>query len=109
MESSEPTAGDALRLVNPAQIASLVRTLAQAASAITGWAFLNNNNVITAASTVVFGLVTLWGLWARSDKNLLKSAEEVPAVKTLVVSPTVPMATDPDHPKIVPPASAFKP
>lgn len=69
-----------LRTLNQEQAASLVRTAVQVISGATGWVWMNDNAFISGASFLVMALVTLWGVWASSDKNLIASAANVPAV-----------------------------
>jgi hypothetical protein len=89
-----------LRAVNPEQIASLVRTIVQFGGGyFVGKGVLTGDELTLIVSGVVTLAVTLWGIWARSDNNLIKSAADVPAVKE-IVAPVSSAATDPSYSKV---------
>lgn len=91
---------DKIRTINPEQLAVLFRTALQF-----GGGYLVGQGIVDAETwTVLSGAlltlaITLWGLWARKDSNLIKSAAAVPAVEK-VVAPGVSAARDPDYPKV---------
>lgn len=75
------------RSVNQEQLGALFRTLLQIAGGIFGWAWMDDNMLISLSGVAVTVVATLWGLWARTDKNLVASAAEVPAVRKIVAAP----------------------
>lgn len=86
-----------LRLVNQQQIASFLRTVLQVSSFTSGW--VQNDQMISGLSFVIFGAITLWGLWARNDQNLIVSAASVPAVTQIKAVASV--AADTPSSKVV--------
>lgn len=80
-------ADTAARVINPEQVGSFIRTVLQAVSSITGWAFLQSGEMTgTIVSVLTFVVITAWGLWARRDKALVQSADNVPAVDEMQVN-----------------------
>jgi Flp pilus assembly protein TadB len=96
--------GDKLRTVNPEQVASVLRTIGQAGAAVTGYAWLGSDPIISALAGVVFTGLTWWGQNVRSDANLIKSVADMPAVKT-VVTESVSAANSVPRPNVVPPGA----
>lgn len=92
---------DKFRSLNPEQAGALFRTLLQFIGGIgVTYGYMTESQLTAIVSGLVTVLITAWGLWARTDKNLIKSAEQVPAV-TAIVAPGTTMAASMDHPKIV--------
>lgn len=85
-----------LRNVNPEQLASLLRTFLQVIGGVLvaqGYATEGQWAEWSGAALII--LPTLWGLWARSDTNLIKSAADVPAVdKVVTEAPVVAASID---------------
>lgn len=95
-----PSRFQSLRSINPEQVASLFRTVLQVVGGIlatNGWVASDNWTLISGS--VLTLAVTAWGMWARSDTNLIKSAADVPAVDK-VVAPGTDLATSRDAPKV---------
>jgi hypothetical protein len=89
-----------LRSINPEQLASFLRTVLQILGGVViANGYFDANTWLTLSGAVVTIVVTGWGLWARSDTNLIKSAAAVPAV-TKVVAPGTAVANDPSVPKV---------
>ncbi len=75
-----------LRYINPEMLAALLRTAVQVGGGIVaqrGWA--SDDEVSLIGGALVTILVTLWGMWTRTDKNLIESASSVPAVNSISV------------------------
>jgi hypothetical protein len=79
-----------LRAINPEQLAAFLRTAGQVIGGIVAYhGFLTEAQwamYFGAATTLI---LTGWGMFARSDKNLISSAANVPAVEKVVVPPTI--------------------
>lgn len=87
--------------MNQEQIAALLRTIIQVAAGSFGWTQLQSGDTSLAlASGLALVIVTVWGMYARSNKNLVASAANVPTVQKIVADPEVACAI-PD-PKVVP-------
>lgn len=93
------------RMFNPEMAAALFRTALQIVFAVTGWAWLNDNNLIAAGSFLASALVTAWGMYARRDTALIESAANVPAVEKIVASP--PVANSIPASNVVPPRGSL--
>jgi hypothetical protein len=77
---------NALRSINPDQMAATLRTLGQVFGAVLGTLGVQYADTwATIGGPVITILLWAWGVWARSDKNLLASAAGVPGVKAVVV------------------------
>jgi hypothetical protein len=88
------------RSINPEQVASFLRTILQ----VVGGMLVANGYVSDADWTAWGGaaliiIPTIWGLWARTDTNLIKSAADVPAVKK-IVAPGTEVAVSAARPKV---------
>jgi hypothetical protein len=80
--------------MNPEQIAALFRTLLQFIGGLGvayGWMTETQSASILSGLMTVF--VTAWGLWARSDANLIASAANVPAVHSVLTDSDVAATT----------------
>jgi hypothetical protein len=76
-----------LRTMNPEQVASLFRTLLQFAGGLgVAYGVMTETQFASILSGLMTVFVTAWGLWARSDANLIASAANVPAVHSVVVT-----------------------
>jgi hypothetical protein len=79
-----------LRTINPEQLAAFLRTAGQVIGGIVAY-----HGFLTEAQwALYFGAFTTlaltgWGMFARSDKNLISSAANVPVVERVVVPPTI--------------------
>jgi hypothetical protein len=81
---------DRLRTINPEQMGAIIRTLFQMAGAALGmFGFLTDEDWLAFSGPAASFLILLWGVWARSDTNLLRSAAEVPGTKAVIVEPDV--------------------
>ncbi|MFD1330794.1 hypothetical protein ACFQ4O_02150 [Methylopila musalis] len=88
------------RIINADQFAALLRTALQLAGAYVaanGYASGAEWELISGALLTL--ATTAWGIWARSDANLIVSAAEVPGVEKIVAPGTPPAALD-GHPKV---------
>jgi hypothetical protein len=75
-----------LRSINPEQLASLFRTILQIGGGyLVSRGIASEDQVLALSSAGATILVTFWGLWARSDKQLIVSAANVPAVEMVNV------------------------
>ena len=95
-----PSRFQSLRSINPEQVASFLRTAAQVLGGVfiaNGWASADDWTAWTGAALVI--IPTIWGLWARSDTNLIKSAADVPVVDK-IVAPGTDLAVSRDAPKV---------
>lgn len=89
-----------IRTINPEQIASFLRTVLQVLGGyLVAQGYLGDLDWTALSGAVLVIVPTLWGLWARKDSNLIKSAAEVPAV-TRIVAPGTSAARDGDYPKV---------
>ena len=94
-----------LRAMNPEQAGALFRTVLQVIGTIVstrGWMQDDEWTAISGALLTI--AVTIWGIWARSDRNLIVSAANVPAVKE-VVTETTQLATSIPNEKVIPPTA----
>jgi hypothetical protein len=83
-----------LRTMNPEQVASLFRTLLQFAGGLgVAYGVMTETQFASILSGLMTVFVTAWGLWARSDANLIASAANVPAVHSVVTDPDVAATT----------------
>jgi putative chitinase len=95
---------DRLRTMNPEQIAALFRTLLQFIGGIgVAYGVMTETQLASVSSGLMTVLVTFWGIWARSDTNLIASAANVPAVHTVVADSDVAKAIPATN--VVPPVS----
>jgi hypothetical protein len=79
---------DRLRTINPEQMGAIIRTLFQMAGAAIGmFGFLTDEDWLALSGPAASFLILLWGVWARSDTNLLVSAANVPGTKAVIVEP----------------------
>ncbi len=89
-----------LRTINPEQLASILRTVLQVVGGIVaanGW--IADEQWVAISGGLLTIATTAWGLWARKDSNLIKSAADVPAVEK-IVAPGTSAVADPDYPKV---------
>lgn len=83
--------------MNQEQVAAILRTALQVLAGIFAWSWLDTNTVAALASAVAGLGVVAWGIWARSNTNLVASAAAVPEVakietKTVALADAVPSA-----------------
>jgi len=79
---------DRLRSVNPEQMGAIIRTLFQMLGAALGmYGIMTEENWLTLSGPAVSFLILGWGIWARSDTQLLISAANVPGTKAVIVEP----------------------
>jgi hypothetical protein len=89
-----------LRTLTPEQFGALFRTILQIAGAVLATSGVFTDAQWQTISGSVFTLaVTAWGMWARSDANLIKSAADSPAVEK-IVAPGTKLAASLDEPKV---------
>jgi putative chitinase len=90
------------RTANPEQLATAVRQALLLATGALGTWLIGKGYVSTdtwkdlsplLAPIVMGGGTIIWGQWARTDKNLIKSAADVPAVTEVVVNSAQPLPT----------------
>jgi hypothetical protein len=88
------------RTANPEQLAGALRQLLLLASGSLGTYLVTKGYVTTdtwkdlsplLAPVLMGGGTAVWGWLARKDKNLIKSAADVPAVTAVVVNPAQPL------------------
>ncbi|MFJ5486572.1 hypothetical protein ACIKTA_02485 [Hansschlegelia beijingensis] len=89
-----------LRSHDPEQLSALLRTILQVVGVVVatkGW--LSADDWALYSGAVLTIVPAFWGLWARTDTNLVKSAADVPAVDK-IVAPGAPLAFDPEQPNV---------
>jgi hypothetical protein len=73
--------------MNQDQVAALLRTIVQVAGGfVIGKGWVDEQTALAVGGAIVTIGVTIWGLWARKNSNLVASAAAVPGVER-VVSP----------------------
>lgn len=102
-ELEEKTLMDStFRIINQEQITTAIRQLLLVVSS--GLIVKGYGNTDLWASIIpplaVLIATVLWGWWARTDKNLIKSAAAVPAVE-IIAAPGTDVAANSNYPKVV--------
>ena len=78
------------RAINGDQVGSMVRSiLIFLGTGVVAKGYMSGEMWLQVVSGLTTAAVALWGFWANNDKNLIKSAAQVPAVKTIVAPPVV--------------------
>lgn len=90
-----------LRMFNADQVGSAVRAiLIGLGGYVVGSGWMSGELWLEVVASVTTVVVALWGVWANNDKNLVKSAANVPAVHKIETN-TQQLATDIPSPKVV--------
>jgi hypothetical protein len=77
-----------LRSVNPEQMGAFIRTLFQMLGAALGmYGVMTEENWLAISGPLASFIILGWGMWARSDTQLLISAANVPGTKAVIVEP----------------------
>lgn len=92
--------------MNQEQITSLVRTIMQVLGGVVATqSWYSDQLWLAITSGVIVVAVTVWGLWARNNTNLVASAASVPAVDKIVAQPA--MAANVASSKVVAPGEVY--